>query len=286
MLENHNLAYILPWMICNNFFLSKRICTFSLISFVCVMFKDESKTRKQIPMSTTQEATQGLVGATDTQEQPIPRYSWDDVTPGQWKCACIWRIKRRKLRKDGHVMPVMVKQYASKHERYLLWQLKGEPGIPRLVGITNAFPYALLMEVYPGRSFRCQRHFSSHWKCLFGLQRVCEVVSGLHAQGITHGDLRDRNIVFAVKDGDIKVTILHFDRGVRLKGLSAEQKYPHIRRDLRQIYKLLTRLRGLFCVGEYVGFVKEVRTRLKDDQPLSALQIASGIAYILSFTRK
>lgn len=244
----------------------------------------EGKPRKHSPRSTCPETevTQGLLEGVDArQEEHIPRYSWEDINPGKWECACIWRIRRRELREDGKSTPIMVKLLASKHERYLLWELQGEPGIPRLLGVTDSFPYALLMEVYPGRSFRWHRCFSNHWTCLSALHHVCEAVAVLHSRGITHGDLRDTNIIFAATDGEVNVTLLHFDRAMRLKGLIAKKKYVYLLRDLRQLHKLLTLLGGLSCVKEYVVFLEEVRMRLEDERPLSAIQLASRIGSIL-----
>uniref|UniRef100_A0A0P4WED9 Protein kinase domain-containing protein n=1 Tax=Scylla olivacea TaxID=85551 RepID=A0A0P4WED9_SCYOL len=246
-------------------------------------FKREVKDQKQITRNTIQktEVKQGLVEVVDARQEHVPRYSWEDVRRGKWNCACIWRVRRRELKKDGKTIPVMVKLLASKHERYLLWELRGQPGIPRLLGITDSFPYALLMEMYPGKSFCWQRHFTSHWTCLLALHRVCEVVAALHSRGITHGDLHGTNIIFAVTKGEVNLTLLHFDRATRLEGLAPKRKYEYLLRDLRQLYKLLILLGGLSCVNEYVIFLEKVRSRLEDERPLSAIQLAIEITSIL-----
>ncbi|MPC51982.1 hypothetical protein E2C01_045840 [Portunus trituberculatus] len=245
--------------------------------------ESQVKSQKQITRNTIQktEVKQVLVEVVDALQEHVPRYSWENVKGGKWNCPCVWRVRRRELKNDGETIPVMVKLLASKHERYLLWELRGQPGIPRLLGITDSFPYALLMEMYPGRSFHWQRHFTSHWTCLLALHRVCEVVAALHSRGITHGDLRGTNIIFAVIRGEINLTLLHFDRAIRLKGLTPKRKYEYLLRDLRQLYKLLILLGGLSCVNEYVIFLEKVKMRLEDERPLAAIQLALEIASIL-----
>lgn len=259
----------------------------SLFLYFYSMNQVESEVKAQNQITITRntiqkaEVKQGLVEVVDAEQERVPRYSWKDIKGGKWSFSCIWRIRRRELKKDGETIPVMVKLMASKHERYILWELRGQPGIPRLIGITDSFPYALLMEMYPGRSFYCQRHFTSHWTCLMALHRVCEVVAALHSRGITHGDLRDTNIIFNVTKGEVNLTLLHFDRTMRLKGLTPKKKYEYLVQDLWQLYNLLILLGGLSCVNEYVIFLERVRMRLEDERPLAAIQLALEIASIL-----
>lgn len=214
--------------------------------------------------------------------EDMPRFRWSAVRPGKWREAHSLRLWRGELRREGQTVPVMVKLWPSKREREVLWELRDVPGVPRLLGVTDSFPRALLMEVCPGRSFLCQRRLVNSWTCLAGLQRVCEVAAALHAKGVAHGDLRDRSIIMAETDGTVTVTLLNMRRAVRLGDLDEDGKSEYVLRDLTQLHGLLTQLGDLFCVRAYTNFLQILETRFKDKRPASANQMAAGIACIIS----
>ena len=99
----------------------------------------------------------------------------------------------------------------TSEEAKLLQEVEGEAGVPRLYGETTDSPPSLVMELCPGEPLEdCLRRGEVR-SCLLALVQVCGIVRRLHARGVTHGDIHERNVlVDASNEGDVRAFLLDF----------------------------------------------------------------------------
>lgn len=115
-------------------------------------------------------------------------------------------------------------------EAAVLKELEGETGVPRLYGLTTDSPPCLVMELCPGKQLeQCLSHGYVR-PCLLALLQVCDIVQRLHARGITHGDIHERNVLLDVS-GEKGVRAFLLDFGLAEK----DTDYHHQESDIMDI---------------------------------------------------
>lgn len=122
------------------------------------------------------------------------------------------------LAKDYSRCPLLVREtwgrFHIAREAAVYRAIRGLPGIPRFLGTIDA--YALLVERIEGRD--ASRPPDGGFPAGF-FDRLAEVVAGLHARGVVHGDLRQRRNVLVAADG--RPFVVDFASGIRLPRGSA-----------------------------------------------------------------
>ena len=123
--------------------------------------------------------------------------------------------------KDPFDDPELIEK--TSEEAAVLQELEGEAGVPRLYGVTTDSPPALVMELCPGEPLEDCLGRGEVSACLLALVEVCGVVRRLHARGITHGDIHERNVlVDASDDGNVRAFLLDF--GLARRGTDRHQQ--------------------------------------------------------------
>lgn len=104
----------------------------------------------------------------------------------------------------------------TSEEAAVLQELEGETGVPQLYGVTTDSPPCLVMELCPGEPLEdCLRRGKVR-ACLLALLQVCSVVQRLHARGVTHGDIHERNVLVDVSgEDDVHAFLLDFGLAAR-----------------------------------------------------------------------
>lgn len=93
----------------------------------------------------------------------------------------------------------------------MLHELEGERGVPRLYGVTDASPPALVMGLCEGALLQDVCAGGETVMALRALVSLCGVVRRLHARGITHGDVHAGNVMVDVTEaGQVEATLLDF----------------------------------------------------------------------------
>ncbi|KAG0721057.1 CDPK-related kinase 5 [Chionoecetes opilio] len=96
-------------------------------------------------------------------------------------------------------------------EAAVLREVEGEAGVPHLYGVTTDSPPCLVMQLCPGDTLEECLGRGEVRACLLALVQVCGVVRRLHARGITHGDIHERNVLtHTSKAGEVRAFLLDF----------------------------------------------------------------------------
>lgn len=100
-------------------------------------------------------------------------------------------------------------------EAYVLWDLNGTGGCPRLVGVTEDKPTAIVMEFVPGVNLRRYAQTCTRLQFENVMRKAQNAVSQLHKAGYAHEDLHFQNIMVSTQCGK-SVHIIDFGRAERL----------------------------------------------------------------------
>ena len=93
----------------------------------------------------------------------------------------------------------------------MLHELQGVEGVPKLYGVTDATPPAIVMGLCGGVVLQALWESGDVELCLLGLVKLCSTVRCLHARGVTHGDIHKSNVLVDVNDeGEVEITLLDF----------------------------------------------------------------------------
>lgn len=98
----------------------------------------------------------------------------------------------------------------TEHEAWVLHELAGEAGVPRLYGVTDTSPPALVMTFCRGAMLQDVCAGEEAVLPLRALVSLCGVVRRLHARGVTHGDIHAANVMVDVTEGRVEATLLDF----------------------------------------------------------------------------
>lgn len=107
---------------------------------------------------------------------------------------------------DGKAVPVALKklpQHSSDgkvwspclEETKVLRALSGVPGVPKLYGVTEGEPYAMVLSRCKGDTLDDLRRQGKVRCCLHALQEVCVILKEVHKRDYYHGDVQASNIV-------------------------------------------------------------------------------------------
>lgn len=143
---------------------------------------------------------------------------------------------------SGHWKEVACKELAVPYggaekdmmrEARVLQALSGVEGIPRLYGVTSFPPISIVMSVCPGKSITVFRSRQEYRTYLTALLQLCQIVMNIHNRNITHGDIREANILVEPTDVHLKplVSLVEFDA-------AREATRENRERDAAQIYNL------------------------------------------------
>ncbi|MPC91309.1 hypothetical protein E2C01_086336 [Portunus trituberculatus] len=190
-------------------------------------------------------------------EHPTVGLLWDWEAPRvEWR-----QVEREALLGRGHYatvhsatlclpggerVPVALKQLIPKpivgkcvplEEARVLGALAGVKGVPKLYGLTDTPPHALVMSRCPGVTMSVLRKRGEVRMCLVAVGKLCSILSHMHARGVTHGDLHGSNILVSVPDGDGKdsMSVCLVDFGNSKTNAGTEL----LKKDAHQLLKLL-----------------------------------------------
>jgi hypothetical protein len=125
--------------------------------------------------------------------QPIHRarnWSKADVLCGEWPPHSGQRVIVKDIKNCPLWFRVLLGRFLMRREWNALRALNGVPGVPRALARPDAD--AIVIEYLPGT--RVQK-FPSRTLPIELLHKVEELVETLHARGVTHGDLHQKNIL-------------------------------------------------------------------------------------------
>ncbi len=109
---------------------------------------------------------------------------------------------QRAAVKDFNASPglfrVFVAPYLLSREVRALKRLHGVDGVPQLLGRIDR--YAIVTEYIEGTPLD---HFSTGELAAEVFPRVQQVIDGIHARGVSHGDLKRRSNLLLTPDGEI-----------------------------------------------------------------------------------
>lgn len=80
-------------------------------------------------------------------------------------------------------------------EAKVLRALSGVPGVPKLYGVTESKPYAMVLSRCNGDTLASLRRLKKIRSCLIALQEVSVILKDVHKRGYYHGDVHAGNIV-------------------------------------------------------------------------------------------
>lgn len=97
-------------------------------------------------------------------------------------------------------------------EALVLQVLEEVVGVPKLYGVTDSPPEALVMTYCPGVMLEAFETPRTARTFLASLQKTCHILRRMHAMGISHGDVHARNIIVdaAGDTEDITVHLVDF----------------------------------------------------------------------------
>jgi len=117
-----------------------------------------------------------------------------DVYLGEWNGQ---RVVVKDLKRRALWFRVLAGRYFLRREWQVLHALRGTPGVPGVVARPDAD--SIVIEWCPGRP---AKDFTTGELPAGTVERVGEIIDGLHARGVTHGDLHHDNILVA-DDGSV-----------------------------------------------------------------------------------
>lgn len=98
-----------------------------------------------------------------------------------------------------------------KEEARVLQILKGMKGVPRLYGMTDSPPCALVMTLCPGIALSNYMKSRAARIYLSALLVVCSILEKIHQRGVTHGSISAEHILAAVGSlGEVTVSLVGF----------------------------------------------------------------------------
>lgn len=133
-------------------------------------------------------------------------------------------LKARLILPGGDDVPVVIKYVRPelhgtplmfpdlRKEAIILQKLDGVEGVPKVYGVTNTFPDALVMSMCDGEPLEKWWVLKDARTYLTVLMHTCKIISRIHEKGVIHCDLHDNNIlVKTAKNGDVEsVSIIDF----------------------------------------------------------------------------
>lgn len=107
---------------------------------------------------------------------------------------------------DGRVVPVALRKLPQHSpnakvsspclkEAKVLRALSGISGVPKLYGVTESPPHAMVMSRCKGETLDDLRRRGKIRCCLIVLQEVCVILGDVHKRGYYHGDVHAGNIL-------------------------------------------------------------------------------------------
>lgn len=144
-------------------------------------------------------------GGVEGSTREAPRVAWNRLsarkpaTDAHPDCLCRASLSMP----DGREEPVDVYTSSNPHQEVLVMQqLDGLIGVPRVYGVTEPEPEALVINSCRGSTLRAWLAEGNVRTCLSALLNVCTTLSRMHSMGITHGDLTLHNILVEVQNSD------------------------------------------------------------------------------------
>lgn len=110
-------------------------------------------------------------------------------------------------------------------EARVLKNLDGAEGVPKLYGLTEASPAALVMDYCPGVTLETFLKTPSVPERLRAFVATCEAVKEIHEAGYSHKGSHGENVIVDTNNGDIKAHIIDVGFTTILK-----EEYPMIQR--------------------------------------------------------
>uniref|UniRef100_A0A0P4WER5 Protein kinase domain-containing protein n=1 Tax=Scylla olivacea TaxID=85551 RepID=A0A0P4WER5_SCYOL len=92
-------------------------------------------------------------------------------------------------------------------EALVLQLLQSVAGVPRLYGVTDSPPQALVMTHCPGEQLEAFHTPRTARTFLASLQRASRILLRMHALGVSHGDVHQRNILVQAAGDTEQVTV-------------------------------------------------------------------------------
>lgn len=178
-------------------------------------------------------------------EVPVIKWQRLEVSQGvggEW-CGA---VKTAALQlPDGRVVPVALKKLPENasngtvlspylKEAKVLRALSGVPGVPKLYGVTESSPYAMVTSRCRGETLDELRRRGNIRCCLVVLQEVCAILGDVHKRGYYHGDVHAGNILLQYTDNRccMLVTLDNFGAAGQLdeakKGKDVDEKLVSI----------------------------------------------------------
>lgn len=144
--------------------------------------------------------------AEEKTEVPVIKWQRLEVSQGvdgEWCGAA--KIAALQL-PGGRVVPVALRKLPQHSpdakvsgpclkEAMMLRALSGIPGVPKLYGVTESPPYAMVMSRCRGETLDDLRRRGKIRCCLIVLQEVCGILGDVHKRGYYHGDVHAGNIL-------------------------------------------------------------------------------------------
>lgn len=99
-------------------------------------------------------------------------------------------------------------------ESLILKKLEGVPGIPKLYGMTNSSPRALVLAICSGTSLLEFHRRGDIRTCLFAIVYLCILLSRIHERNVAYRGIREENIIVNVTGDVLKVALVDFHEAV------------------------------------------------------------------------
>lgn len=154
--------------------------------------------------------SEGVEGST----REAPRVAWNRLSARKAASDghpdCLYRASLAMP--DGQEEPVDVYTSPNPHQEVLaMQQLDGLIGVPRVHGVTEPAPEALVINSCQGSTLRAWLAEGNVFTCLSAFLNVCTTLSRMHSMGVTHGDLTLHNILVNVQNNDqVEVFLVGF----------------------------------------------------------------------------
>lgn len=223
--------------------------TFSLGALTTVLFFKKCKV--EFYKSTRQTIARNMNPSTSSDAVPterweVPRIKWQQLgcsaVLGRGHHAIVYSASLTLP--DGQRRPVALKKLIPKplamkniplEEARVLQALVGVEGVPRLYGMTDSPPHVLVMSKCPGLTLSVLRQRGEVRTCLTAVQKLCTILSKMHARGVTHGDLHGCNILVSLLGGNSNACVWLIDFG----NAQRNAEITVMKTDEKQLLKLL-----------------------------------------------
>ncbi|MPC40238.1 Serine/threonine-protein kinase nak1 [Portunus trituberculatus] len=179
--------------------------------------------------------------------------------------GCFANVYKGKLALSRHqIVRVAVKEPVNDAEKlaWVLHELQGVEGVPKLYGVTDATPPGLVMGLCRGVVLQALWESGEVELCVVALVKLCSTVRHLHALGVTHGDIHKGNVLVDVSDeGEVEATLLDFGLAERFTDATRQVD------DVREVVS--TALQVLAWSGQLCG----VRRSLHGVEDLDSVEV-------------